>query len=104
VTINLLMLPLRAYQAGARATRRACEARCTLSDEVLGARAAEAREQARADDRSARLLLGQIHELRTLGIMTLPPTVQPPGLNVLYRVMDQTRKRLVEALGVRPAA
>jgi transposase InsO family protein len=57
---------LRAYQAGARATRRACAERCTNTDQL--ARAAEvSRERARADERSARLLLTHIHGAYAIG-------------------------------------
>lgn len=54
---------LRAYQAGARAAARAVEARGSISHDELARRAAEHREQARATDRSARLLLGHVHDL-----------------------------------------
>jgi len=54
---------LRAYQSGARAAARAVEARGSIDPEELARRAAEHREQARATDRSARLLLGHIHDL-----------------------------------------
>ena len=54
---------LRAYQAGARASRRAQNARVGLSEESLLELAARSREQAHAEDRSARLLLTRIHEL-----------------------------------------
>jgi hypothetical protein len=54
---------LRAYQAGARATRRAVEARGAASEDDLVRAAARAREAARADDRSARLLLTHLHDV-----------------------------------------
>jgi hypothetical protein len=54
---------LRAYQAGARATRRAFEARGRVSEDELLRAGARAREAARADDRSARLLLAHLHDL-----------------------------------------
>lgn len=54
---------LRAYQLGARAARRALDARGGLAPEELSRRAAEHREQARAIDRSARLLLAHVHDL-----------------------------------------
>jgi hypothetical protein len=54
---------LRAYQAGARATRRAIDARGAASEDTLVHAAARAREAARADDRSARLLLAHLHDL-----------------------------------------
>ena len=52
---------LRAYQAGARASRRALDARGAASEDDLVHAAARAREAARADDRSARLLLTHLH-------------------------------------------
>jgi hypothetical protein len=52
---------LRAYQAGARAARRAVDARGAASEDMLVRAAARAREAARADDRSARLFLSHLH-------------------------------------------
>lgn len=61
ITIVTLTALLRAYQAGARAARRADDARGGVDADAL-VRAAEAsRERARADNRSARLLLEHIH-------------------------------------------
>lgn len=57
---------LRAYQYGARAARRALDARGAVDPEELSRRAAEHREEARATDRSARLLLGHIHDIYDL--------------------------------------
>jgi hypothetical protein len=54
---------LRAYQAGARATRRAVEATGNASEDTLVRAAARAREAARSTDRSARLLLAHLHGL-----------------------------------------
>jgi len=54
---------LRAYQAGSRAARRALQAREGVPLEEIEKIAARAREQARADDRSARLLLAHVHKL-----------------------------------------
>jgi hypothetical protein len=54
---------LRAYRAGARATRRAVEATGNASEDSLVRAAARAREAARATDRSARLLLTHLHGL-----------------------------------------
>jgi hypothetical protein len=54
---------LRAYQAGARATRRAIEATGNTSEDTLVRAAARAREAARSTDRSARLLLTHLHGL-----------------------------------------
>lgn len=53
---------LRAYQAGARAARRADEQRAGADPETLARVAEENREQARADERSARLLLAHLHQ------------------------------------------
>jgi hypothetical protein len=57
---------LRAYQAGARAARRALQARDALDLETLTRAAEASREQARATERSRRLLLAHIHELYDL--------------------------------------
>jgi hypothetical protein len=54
---------LRAYQHGARAARRASDARGPIDDTTLSQLAAESRERARATERSARLLLTHVHEL-----------------------------------------
>lgn len=59
----LLTAMLRAYQAGARAATRAHDARGGLDAEALARAAREHREQARADETSARLLLRHVHEL-----------------------------------------
>jgi transposase InsO family protein len=53
---------IRAYQSGARAAREAIEARGGIDPQVLEHASARSREQARAGERSARLLLSQIHE------------------------------------------
>lgn len=52
---------LRAYQAGARASARATEARAGVDVDALTRAAEQSRERSRADDRSARLLLEHIH-------------------------------------------
>jgi transposase InsO family protein len=57
---------LRAYQAGARATRSALEARQGLDLQTLTRAAAASREQARATEKSQRLLLAHVHELYDL--------------------------------------
>jgi len=54
---------LRAYQACARAARRVFDASGGASEDTLVRAAARAREAARADDRSARLLLAHVHAL-----------------------------------------
>jgi transposase InsO family protein len=81
---------LRAYQAGARAATRAVEARGSLDSEELARRAAEHREQARATDRSARLLLGHIHDIYRL------PGASKTFVNSLRRypleVLEQAEK------------
>ncbi|HJL17103.1 MAG TPA: hypothetical protein RMH99_15665 [Sandaracinaceae bacterium LLY-WYZ-13_1] len=71
-TTVLLTLALRAYQAGARAARRAIHARGAIDPDVLARLAAEQREQARADDRSSRLTLERIH-----GAYQLPGAARP---------------------------
>ena len=53
---------IRAYQSGARAARQASEARGGIDPQALEQASARSREQARAVERSARLLLSQIHE------------------------------------------
>jgi hypothetical protein len=62
----ILTALLRAYQAGARATRRAIEQRGDVDVDRLAQIADDARERARATDSSARLLLGHLHELYAL--------------------------------------
>jgi transposase InsO family protein len=59
----LIVTLLRAYQAGARATRRSCEQRSHLDEASLERVAERAREQARADDNSKRLFLTEIHQM-----------------------------------------
>jgi hypothetical protein len=75
----LLTALLRAYQAGARATRRALEARDGLDLETLSQATETSREQARATDRSRRLLLARIHSLYQL------PGASQRFVNALYR-------------------
>lgn len=53
---------IRAYQSGARAAREAIEARGGIDPQALEQASARSREQACAVERSARLLLSQIHE------------------------------------------
>lgn len=54
---------LRAYQAGARTTRSAIEQRAGLDEDTLHRVAERARQDARAEEDSRRLLLGHLHEL-----------------------------------------
>lgn len=62
-TVKLVMcMLLRAYQAGARATRRAIDARGGMDESSLAHAAEESRRRARATDRSAKLLLARVHE------------------------------------------
>jgi len=68
----LLTVALRAYQAGARAARRAVDARGAIEPDVLSRLASEQREQVRADDRSSRLILERIH-----GAYQLPGAARP---------------------------
>ena len=58
----LIIALLRAYQAGARAARRADAAREGLDPETLARMAEKTREQARVHDNSARMLLAHIHD------------------------------------------
>jgi uncharacterized protein YjeT (DUF2065 family) len=62
-TAVLITALLRAYQAGGRAARRACQQVGKLSEEQLVAAAEKAREAARALDRSARLFLAHVHQI-----------------------------------------
>jgi len=59
--ILVLTTILRAYQAGARATRRTLDLRGTANIDALARRAEQSRVRARADFRSTRLLLADIH-------------------------------------------
>jgi hypothetical protein len=61
VATLLLTALLRAYQAGARAARRADDARAGVDLAALERAAEQSRHRARADQRSARLLLEHIH-------------------------------------------
>lgn len=58
---------LRAYQHGARMTRAAIEQRGDVDPEDLERAASRARQQAQAHDRSARLLLSEIHDQYDIG-------------------------------------
>lgn len=58
---------LRAYQHGARMAHAAIEQRCDLDPGALEQVAQRSREQARAHERSARLLLADIHRLYDVG-------------------------------------
>jgi transposase InsO family protein len=59
----LIAALLRAYQAGGRASRSAAEQRSGLDEDALARVAAQAREDARADENSRRLLLAHLHDL-----------------------------------------
>jgi len=59
----LIATLLRAYQAGARAARSAAEQRSGLDEDALLRAAARAREDARAEENSKRLLLTHLHEI-----------------------------------------
>ncbi|MAF64548.1 MAG: hypothetical protein CMJ84_02655 [Planctomycetes bacterium] len=61
LTTVLLTALLKAYQAGARASHRAAEARAGLDEQALVRVAQHSRQRARAEDHSARLLLTHIH-------------------------------------------
>lgn len=62
-TTLMMSIALRAYQSGGRAGRRACDARGGIDVEDLTRAAQQHREDARAHDRSARLLLTRVHDL-----------------------------------------
>ncbi|MDP6942965.1 MAG: hypothetical protein QF464_02350 [Myxococcota bacterium] len=61
LTTVLLTALLRAYQAGARASKRAAEARADIDEQALVRVAQQSRQRAHAEDHSARLLLTHIH-------------------------------------------
>jgi len=63
VTTVVLTALLRAYQAGARAAHRAAKDRGGLDEQALVRAAKQSRQQAHAEDRSARLLLTHIHQV-----------------------------------------
>lgn len=67
LTTVLLTALLRAYQAGARAAHRAAEARGGLDEQALVRAAQNSRQQAHAEDRSARMLLEHIHRAYQIG-------------------------------------
>jgi hypothetical protein len=68
---------LRAYQFGARAATRAIEARGAVDPDELARRAADHRNEARATEISARLLLGHVHDLYdTATLSQLQPSSQ----------------------------
>ncbi len=64
----LLTALLRAYQAGARAEKRAQAERAPADEKTLLCVARKARQHARADDNSTRLLLTHIHTAYRLDI------------------------------------
>lgn len=66
-TSLLVTALLRAYQAGARAARRAFDARGEVDPDALARAAAQQRMDVRADDRSSRLILARIHDAYALG-------------------------------------
>lgn len=88
---------LRAYQAGARAARRAVDARAGASEDTLLRAAARAREAARADDRSARLLLAHLHGLFLFSASchAFVDRFRRYPLDVLRRAEAALRKRLL---------
>jgi hypothetical protein len=67
MTIVLVIALLKAYQAGARAARRAVEARSGLDEQALLRAAQASRERAHAEDQSARMLLTHIHASYSIG-------------------------------------
>jgi hypothetical protein len=75
---------LRAYQAGARAARRALAQRGAIEPEQLARAAREQRELARAHERSSRLILARVHE--TYAMPGAPQTF----VNALRRYAPET--------------
>ena len=67
LTTVLLTALLRAYQAGARAAHRAAAQRGGLDEQALMRAAQQSRQEARAEDRSARMLLKHIHQVYSIG-------------------------------------
>ena len=67
VTTVVLTALLRAYQAGARAAHRAVQDRAGLDEQALVRAAQQSRQNAHAEDRSARLLLSHIHQAYAIG-------------------------------------
>jgi hypothetical protein len=59
----LIAALLRAYQAGSRAARAASEQRTGINEEALARVAEQARQHARSDEDSRRLLLAHLHEI-----------------------------------------
>jgi hypothetical protein len=88
---------LRAYQAGARAARRADQARDGLSDDALVRAATRARETARAEDRSVRLWLAELHaQLRFPGsVETFIRDFRTTPLEALKDAERALRRRLL---------
>jgi hypothetical protein len=66
VTHLLVAALLRAYQHGARAARRALDARGGIDPDELARRAEQSRERARATEHSVRLFLQHLHSLYQL--------------------------------------
>ncbi|MBW2464219.1 MAG: DDE-type integrase/transposase/recombinase [Deltaproteobacteria bacterium] len=87
---------LRAYQYGARAARRAIDARGSLDPEKLARLAAEHREQARATERSARLLLAHLHDIYDLpgSRKTFVDSLRRYPLEVLHRAEHAFRAQV----------
>jgi hypothetical protein len=87
ITVLLITALLRAYQAGARAAGRADTARATIDEQTLISLAAHSRDQARAQDRSARLLLTRVHCVYRLNgpLQPLIRTLRPFGIEALQR-------------------
>jgi hypothetical protein len=88
---------LRAHQAGARAARRADDARGGVDEDALVRAAARAREDARAEDRSVRLWLSQLHaQLRFPGSLeAFVRDFRRVPLEALKDAERDLRKRLI---------
>jgi hypothetical protein len=93
----IVAIVLRAYQAGARATRRAVQANASISEDALVHAAARARDNARATERSARLLLEHLHGLFAFSVSAtrFVELYRRYPLEVLREAEANLRKRLL---------
>lgn len=87
---------LRAYQAGARAARLATEQRAGLDESTLDRTAARARQDARAEENSRRLLLTHWHQIYQfeLPLMKFIHEYRRYPLQVLKQAESQLRSQL----------
>lgn len=89
---------LRAYQAGARATKRAIAARENHSAESLAQIAESAREHARATDRSSRLFLEHVHDIYIRRDRADAPAKDDPEAQADNEKRQRSRQRFVDSL------